>query len=309
MPEEPKSIFTSQSDYTSLSERKASLSTVSAAQEPKSEASHLQQPKERSFSRRKPLFAPPEHPSNTRQHNASALAENLPISLQKADANTSIDLKHPRSDSIERSSKRTRPKHLNSARLSKPLSTIKPAPPSPLFFSHNGAYRPTISRWGSAEAAGEMVREEPQGSITTLKLARGSIGTVASPPRSTPTGSFASFDRISTPKSPDSRTRQSGLAMLGNIGIIELLEQDERLTFIIDVANTANFTPGPLQSVFVNSALRAYPVSFQHFVSRYCLIDEPATLAVRQLLRFPYGAKTYVRVPPPMHHTATRGGR
>lgn len=99
------------------------------------------------------------------------------------------------------------------------------------------------------------------GGITTLKLARGSISN-ASPPRSTSTpGSRSSMERSSLPRSPDSRNKQSGLQILGNVGIIELLEQDERPTFIIDVANTVNFSPGgPLQIVFANACLRAHEV-------------------------------------------------
>jgi hypothetical protein len=60
----------------------------------------------------------------------------------------------------------------------------------------------------------------------------------------------------------DRRSTQSGLELLGKVGIVELLEQDERPTFIIDVANPANFTPGgPLQIVFANASLRAHEVS------------------------------------------------
>jgi hypothetical protein len=68
-------------------------------------------------------------------------------------------------------------------------------------------------------------------------------------------------DRGSVPRSPDVRGKQSGLQILGNVGIIELLEQDERPTFIVDVANQVNFLPGgPLQVVFANASLRAYEV-------------------------------------------------
>lgn len=104
--------------------------------------------------------------------------------------------------------------------------------------------------------------ENAGGGITTLKLARGSITTnTASPPRSTSTpGSWASVERNSIPRSPDVRGKPTGLQLLGNVGIIELLEQDDRPQFIIDVANPANFTPGgPLQIVFANASLRAYP--------------------------------------------------
>ncbi|KAH8597563.1 hypothetical protein B0O99DRAFT_508221 [Bisporella sp. PMI_857] len=65
------------------------------------------------------------------------------------------------------------------------------------------------------------------------------------------------MERTQTPRSPDPK-KQSGAAILANVGIVELLEQDERPTFIIDIANIANFAPGaPLQIVFANASLRA----------------------------------------------------
>jgi hypothetical protein len=94
--------------------------------------------------------------------------------------------------------------------------------------------------------------------ITTLKLARGSISN-SSPPRggSTPR-SRRSIDQGSFPKSPDSSLSPSGLQVLNGVGIVELLEQDERPTFIIDLCNNSNFMPGaPLRAVFANAALRA----------------------------------------------------
>ncbi|KAG9249258.1 hypothetical protein BJ878DRAFT_532 [Calycina marina] len=97
-----------------------------------------------------------------------------------------------------------------------------------------------------------------------LKLARGSISNnsaIASPHRATTQiplgGSWPAMERSQTPQSPSAR-KMPGLQILGNIGIIELLEQDERPTFIIDIANAANFTPGaPLQIIFTNASLRA----------------------------------------------------
>ena len=47
------------------------------------------------------------------------------------------------------------------------------------------------------------------------------------------------------------------LHMLGNIGITELLEQDERPTFIVDLGDAANFTASALRIVFANLALRS----------------------------------------------------
>jgi hypothetical protein len=46
--------------------------------------------------------------------------------------------------------------------------------------------------------------------------------------------------------------------LLSGVGVIELLEQDDRPTFIIDLQNEANYNPGTLQIMFTNAALRAY---------------------------------------------------
>lgn len=160
-----------------------------------------------------------------------------------------------------------RPRHtLDPDKLSTVLYKNRAQPPSPLFFSPSPRQRPILPPSFSSAEAVEMVNkardESAGGGITTLKLARGSITTnTASPPRSTSTtGSWASIERNSIPRSPEARGKQAGLQFLGNIGIIELLEQDDRPQFLIDVANPANFTPGgPLQIVFANASLRAYP--------------------------------------------------
>jgi hypothetical protein len=192
--------------------------------------------------------------------------------------------KHPRSEdhgtrplSIERASKRTRPK-LKARHTLDPDSfqaaaaligqRLPGTPPSPLFFSsHNPRQRPLLpSNFSSSAAAATMLNKarDELGGVTTLKLARGSISSVSSPPRTNAPGSVAAldrgiFDRSSEPGSPDSKNKtNSGLQLLSTVGIIELLEQDERPTFIIDVANSANFMPGPLQLVFTNPSLRAY---------------------------------------------------
>ncbi|GAB7364698.1 hypothetical protein MBLNU230_g5499t1 [Neophaeotheca triangularis] len=44
-------------------------------------------------------------------------------------------------------------------------------------------------------------------------------------------------------------------AMLNSIGVVELLEQDERPTFITDLGEPSNYGQGPLHSVFANQAL------------------------------------------------------
>lgn len=192
------------------------------------------------------------------------------------------ELKHRRSRSAERPSKRTRPKFnqaLDSEAFSKPISTPVAVTVSPLFFSsHTRRHRPALpTPYLSSETAASMLDKarEVAGGVTTLKLARGSISN-NSPPRSASTpGSWASLDRGSSiPRSPGSRSKQSSVQILGSIGVTELLEQDERPTLIIDVANPVNFVPGaPLQIIFANASLRAHEVglSYSHLCPLLCL--------------------------------------
>ena len=196
--------------------------------------------------------------------------------------NTTNASKHPRSEdsgaravstsTSERPSKRNRPRlkprHTldpESFQAAKKLTTPNlHSPQSPLFFSHTPRQRPILpTSFSSSELAATMLNKarDEVGGITTLKLARGSVSNTASPPRSTRTlsGSWTSLERSSIPRSPDARTKSPGMQILGSVGIIELLEQDERPTFIIDVANPVNFKPGGLlQIVFANASLRAY---------------------------------------------------
>lgn len=156
----------------------------------------------------------------------------------------------------ERPKKRLKPRliarHTIDLQTVRSSATPRLAPPhSPLFFSHTPRQRPLLPPGLSSSSAAEMLNKgrEETGGVTTLKLARGSVNT-ASPPRSTAT---------SLVRSPEPKGRSPGMQILGSVGITELLEQDERPTFIIDVANPINFTPGgPLVIVFANASLRGH---------------------------------------------------
>jgi hypothetical protein len=231
----------------------------------------------------------------------------LPNTANSTSTNAS---KHPREEhgnrpaSTERPSKRTRPKlrprHTLDAE-SFHAATVFPkkgvgSPPSPLFFSsHKARQRPLLpSSFSSSDAASMMskARDEP-GGVTTLKLARGSISS-ASPPRSTSTpGSWS--ERSSVPRSPAARTKSSsGLQILSSVGIIELLDQDERPTFIIDIANSANFTPGPLQIIFANAALCAYE-SILEMVTGKADLDSPGIAVTNDFPEFKAWALSFVK--------------
>ncbi|KAF2494286.1 hypothetical protein BU16DRAFT_464514 [Lophium mytilinum] len=104
-------------------------------------------------------------------------------------------------------------------------------------------------------------RSEDTG-IKTVTLARGTFSGLSPPGSgftSAPSGRSSEPGSLAGTASPDSSSDRSGLLrILGSIGIVELLEQDQRPTFIVDVGDAPS-TPGPLQIMFANSALRSAP--------------------------------------------------
>lgn len=61
------------------------------------------------------------------------------------------------------------------------------------------------------------------------------------------------------PSMKGSSTSSRVLAPLDNIGMIELLEHDNKLTFIVDLNHIRQTTPDILRVVYSNSALRSHP--------------------------------------------------
>ena len=138
--------------------------------------------------------------------------------------------------------------------------------PGPLFFSKHSHQRPALPyRLSSSEAGARMLskaNKDDTGGVRTLKLARGSVN-AGSPSRPlaprTPSGSGRSYLTTSSKpaKSPDSGGKPSAVQTLSQVGIIELLEQDERPTFVLDLGEQSNYEPGPLKIIFANASLRA----------------------------------------------------
>ncbi|KAK4987341.1 hypothetical protein LTR50_004676 [Elasticomyces elasticus] len=139
-------------------------------------------------------------------------------------------------------------------------------PPSPLFFSNSSRPRPQLPpRFSSSEAAARMLSraQGEEAHVSMVGLARGtlvtSMNSPTSAPSSTPSGR-KTLDRASTGRSesPDVHAKGEQIGVLSKIGVIELLEQDERPTMIVDLADGQNYTGAALQIVFANPALRSY---------------------------------------------------
>lgn len=145
-------------------------------------------------------------------------------------------------------------------------------PPSPLFFSNTQRARPKFPpRLTSSEAAARMLSKarHEEVHVKTVSLARGTIPTPAPGSHfatSTPTNaSRQSLDRSSTTTSDSPTGSYSGRnpgsspgQNLNTIGIVELFEEDQRPTFIIDLSDSTNYGLGVLSPLYANSSLRSY---------------------------------------------------
>lgn len=129
---------------------------------------------------------------------------------------------------------------------------------SPLFFSHK--QKPLMIRppsFSGSEAVGTMLRSvRDSAEVTTLKLARGTVSS-ASPARSSSTpGSWSSIDAATLARSPDAQASSPAQQLLQGIGIVELLERDDRPTFIVDGSNAFSASSPVFTILYANPALQ-----------------------------------------------------
>ncbi|KAJ9648274.1 hypothetical protein H2199_001127 [Coniosporium tulheliwenetii] len=121
-----------------------------------------------------------------------------------------------------------------------------------------------------------------EGGIKTVTLARGTF-TGASPPAVTSDSRIrGSIDRTG---SSDGREKNDILRILGQVGIVELLEQDQRPTFVVDLGDANNYGPGPLQIIFANACLRTSP-ALMEMVSGRSTSDSPGSFTARAFSSF-----------------------
>ena len=175
--------------------------------------------------------------------------------------------------------------------------------PAPPLFSDQPSQRPTLPyRLSSSEAGVRMLskaNKEDTGGVRTLKLARGSMnaGSPSLPlaPR-TPSGSGRSYLGTSSKgaKSPDSGGKPSAVHILNQVGVIELLEQDERPTFILDLGEQSNYEPGPIKIIFANASLRASPPALEMISGRAGQVS-PGLTATSAFSDFKAWSMSYVK--------------
>ncbi len=141
--------------------------------------------------------------------------------------------------------------------------------------------------------------KEDTGGVRTLKLARGSVN-AGSPSRPlaprTPSGNGRSYLGMSSKsaKSPDSGGKPSPVQILNQMGVIELLEQDERPTFILDLGEQSNYEPGTLKIIFANASLRASPPALEMISGRAGQIS-PGLTATTAFSDFKAWSMSYVK--------------
>lgn len=100
---------------------------------------------------------------------------------------------------------------------------------------------------------------EDGGNVRTVKLARGSYLGHSGPTSMPQNRHRGSSDHSPLPRRPSSEQseRIDQLHLLHQVGITELLDHDDRPTFIVDLADGANFNSNVLSIVYGNHALHS----------------------------------------------------
>ncbi|KAI4166054.1 MAG: hypothetical protein LQ342_000485 [Letrouitia transgressa] len=132
--------------------------------------------------------------------------------------------------------------------------------------------------------------KDDSGAIRTLKLARGS----AKSDSSRSVLRHGAHDLARRSAEGDEARISKGLAILNQVGVTELLDQDERPTFVIDLGDQTNFELGPLSIIYANISLRAAG-GLLEFIAGKDDKDSPGLAAVGAFSDFKAWSTSYVR--------------
>ncbi|MCJ1309660.1 hypothetical protein MMC25_003320 [Agyrium rufum] len=139
-----------------------------------------------------------------------------------------------------------------------------PLPQSPLFFSHRKRQRPLpplpAVSFESRLTMMNHAHKDDVPAIRTVKLARGISHSMKAGSYSASQGSRKAYSEGPIPRfpiSPDDSDTPDRITALNAIGLTELLDQDDRPTFVIDIADEFNQLPGSLRVLFANTSLHS----------------------------------------------------
>ncbi|KAL9099088.1 MAG: hypothetical protein Q9163_005358 [Psora crenata] len=192
---------------------------------------------------------------------------------------------------------------LDSPASSQPDDLYQDERDGPGFISHLRQERPPLPhRFSSSEAGPRMLNKtnkEETGRPPTIQLARVSMNQ-SGPSRPlavrTPSGGGRNHVTLGgKSKAPsDGSPRTPGPSLLHQISITEVLDQDERPTFILDVADQTNFEPGPLKIIYTNVSLKTATGMLDQ-ISGVATQASPALTATTAFSDFKGWAMSYVK--------------
>ncbi|KAF2858076.1 hypothetical protein K470DRAFT_260147 [Piedraia hortae CBS 480.64] len=219
-----------------------------------------------------PLFDNASGVRSGRSHHVSTESESNPCAPTRL-SRKSVAERSSSQDAATAAANRKRDTddgNLESGKRRRVIEKSSPArirgPLPALFFSNNPFLRPVLPpRFSSAEAAARMLSKAQleDGLVKTVSLPRGTVSTTLEGKQSsrspTPAMTVARrwSERSSASRSSTINSMASSRDPMASIGAVELLDQDERPVFAVDLADHANYGPGPLRLAYVNPALNA----------------------------------------------------
>ena len=141
--------------------------------------------------------------------------------------------------------------------------------------------------------------KDETGGPKTLQLARGQMSPSNSsrpPAVRTPSGSGRSYIGLTgkSKSSSDGSPRTPGPSIIHQLSSTELLDHDDRPTFLLDITDQSNFEPGPLKVLFANTALKSVSGVLERITGQK-IHDSPALTSATAFSEFKSWATSYVK--------------
>lgn len=141
-----------------------------------------------------------------------------------------------------------------------PPAAHREGPYSPLFFSHTPSRQSGRPTGSPSDVNTNILTRSGEEPVTTVKLPHATVKSRDSAMSSGTPGSLSSSIDMSVPAlSPDGMFMSPNLQLIQSIGVIELVEQDDRPTFLIDLQNPPQIADNQpsLQVLYCNAVFRS----------------------------------------------------